>query len=100
MAVTWKLILNGRTCATVRDDNDYWRVKKIFLISGDAQKQKAVAALEHESEEFPGSSGMATSHVSEMSDSGCESGETITYAMDQGRLRKKETKIEEPPCPQ
>jgi hypothetical protein len=113
VTVTWKLILNGRTCATVRDDNDYWRVKKIFLISGDAQTQKAVAALEHESEEFPGSSasawfvrlrdgraGVATSHVSEASDSGCESGETITYAMDQGRLRKKETKIEEPPCPQ
>jgi hypothetical protein len=113
VAVTWKLMLNGRTCATVRDDNDYWRVKKIFLISGNAQKQKVVATLEHESEEFPGSSGsawfvhlrdgragVATSHVSEASDSGCESGETITYAMEQGRLRKKETRIEDPPCPQ
>jgi hypothetical protein len=113
VAVTWKLMLNGRTCATVRDHNDYWTTKKIFLVSGNAQKQKAVAALEHESEEFPGNSssawfvrlpdgraGVATSNVNEASDSGCLSGATIRYAMEHGRLREMETKIDEPPCPQ
>jgi len=110
--VTWKVMLNGRMCATVRDNNDYWTAKRFFLISGNAQEQKAVAALEHESEEFPGSNGsawfvrlrdgragVATSHVSEASDSGCESGATIRYAMEHGGLREMETEIDDPPCP-
>lgn len=110
--VTWRLVLNERTCATIRDSNDYWNTTKIFLISGNPQKQKAVAPLEHEGDEFPGTrigawfvhlrdgrTGVASSHISEASDSGCDSGATTTYAMERGKVRKIETKLDEPPCP-
>jgi hypothetical protein len=107
--VSWRLVLNERTCATIRDDNDYWNTTKIFLASGNPQKQKAIAPLVHQSDEFPGTRigawfvrlrdgrvGVASSHASEASDTGCDSGATTMYAMERGKLRKVETRIEEP----
>jgi len=109
--VTWKLVLNERTCATIRDDNDYWNTTRIFLVSGNPQKQKAVAPLEHKSDEFAGTRigawfvrmrdgrmGVASFHIAEASDSGCDSGATTTYAMERGKLREMETRIDEAPC--
>jgi hypothetical protein len=41
---------------------------------------------------------VASFNTAEMSDTGCESGATTSYAMERGKLRKVETRIEEPPC--
>jgi hypothetical protein len=113
VTVSWRLVLNERTCATIRDSNDYWKITRLLLVSGNPEKQRGVAVLQHQSDEFAGTSigawfvrlrdgrlGVASSHTAEMSDSGCESGETITYALERGKLRKVESKIDEPPCPQ
>lgn len=111
--VTWKAVLNERTCATIRDDNDYWKTTKIFLISGNPRKQRGVAALEYASDEFPGKRisagftrlrdgrvGVSSSHDTEMSDTGCDSGATASYALERGKLRKIETRNEDAPCNQ
>jgi hypothetical protein len=112
VTATGRLLLNERTCANVRDNNDYWKTTKMFLISGNAQKLRAVAPLDYQTDEFPGKRigawfvhlrdgrpGVALSSVSEASDSGCESGATTSYALQRGKLRKVEKKIEEPSCP-
>jgi hypothetical protein len=111
VTISWRLVLNDRTCATIRDDNDYWKTTKIFLVSGNPQKQKAVAPLGCESDEFAGTRvdawfvrlrdgrvGVASSHTTEASDTGCDSGATTSYALERGKLRKTETRIDEPPC--
>ena len=111
VTATWRLVLNERTCATIRDDNDYWQTTKIFLVSGNPRKQRAVAPLQHASDEFPGTRigawfvrlrdgrmGVASSHVSEASDTGCDSGATTTYALERGKLREVETRIDESAC--
>lgn len=108
--VSWRLMLAGRTCRTVRDDNDYWNVTKIFVISGSPQKQKAIAPLDHECDEFPGRRvsgwfvrlrdgriGVESSSLSE-TDTGCDEHATTSYALERGKLREIATKIEEQPC--
>ena len=111
VSITWRVVLNGRTCKTIRDDSDYWNVTGFLLISGNPEKQKAVAPLGRLSDEFPGTrasasfvrlrdgrAGVESFYSSEASDTGCESGETTSYAMERGKLRKVETRSESSPC--
>ena len=106
VAVTWKLMLNGRTCATVRDHNDYWRVKKIFLIlrrCPEAESRRRAGIRERG---VPGQQRQRM--VRPPPRRSCGRGYVPRqrdvrqrmrvgrnhhlYAMDQGRLRKKETR--------
>lgn len=111
VSITWRVVLNGRTCKTIRDDSDYWNVTSFLLISGNPEKQKAVAPLGRLSDEFPGTqasasfvrlrdgrAGVEWFYSSEASDTDCESGETTSYAMERGKLRKVETRSESSPC--
>ena len=43
--ISWRTLLNGRSCGTIRNDNDYWDTGVTFLISGRAASWKAVAPL-------------------------------------------------------
>jgi YARHG domain len=109
--VTWRVLLNDRTCKTIRDRDDYWNVTRLLLVSGNPQKVRAVASLGRQSDEFAGTgasasfvrlrdgrAGVESSYFSEASDSGCVSGETNVFAMERGKLRKVETRSDEPPC--
>jgi hypothetical protein len=111
VAINWRVLLNGSTCKTSGDDSTYWNVTYLLLISGNPQKQSAVAALGSQSDEFPGTSasasfvrlrdgraGVESSNSTEASDTGCESGETNVYAMEHGKLRKVETRSQASPC--
>jgi len=111
VVITWRVLINNSPCKAIGDDSNYWNVTYWLLISGDPKKQKAVASLGSQSDEFPGTSagasfvrlrdgraGVESSYSTEASDTGCESGGTTVYAMERGKLRKVETRSEASPC--
>jgi hypothetical protein len=111
VSINWRLLLNNTTCKTVGDDSNYFTVVYFLLVSGNPKKQRAVAALGSQSDEFPGTSasasfvrlrdgraGVESSYSTEASDTGCESGGSTFYALEHGKLRKVETRSDASPC--
>lgn len=108
--IAWRLLLAERTCQTIRDDNDFWNVSKIFLVSGNPDKLRAVATLEYEIDQQArragawfvrqrdGRIGVQSWYLSVASDTNCDSGAITRYSMERGKLRKVETRDDTTPC--
>ncbi len=110
--ITWRTLLNGRNCRTIRDDNDYWDTGVTFLISGRAHAWRAVAPFGidiegdqqdmHSSAYFVRHRGgeilvrSSTSNVA--SDTMCTMSHYTTWRLGHGKLRSVEEGDDSPPC--
>jgi hypothetical protein len=110
--VQWRTLLNGRTCATIRDGNDYWITGKAFLVSGRAGAWRAVAPLGIDGGDEPtrqlsawfvrrrsGEVVLRVAWSNVASDTNCEIGGYTVFRMRRGRLQKLEEGDDSPPCP-
>ena len=110
--ITWRTLLNGRSCRTIRDSNDYWDTGVTFLVSGRAPKWRAVAGLgidvEGDQQDMHSYAGFvrrrggeivirsSTSNVA--SDTNCQVGCYTVWRLSHGKLRSIEEGDDSEPC--
>jgi hypothetical protein len=111
--ITWRTLLNGTTCRTIRDSNDYWDTGVTFLVSGRAGKWRAVGPLgidiegdqqdEHSSAWFvrrrDGELAIRASTTNVSSDTMCTIGSYTVWRLRNGKLVALETGDNSEPCP-
>jgi hypothetical protein len=111
--ITWRTVLNGRTCRTIRDDNDYWDTGVTLLVSGRLGKWRAVAPLGvdiagdqqvKESNAWfmrrrDGEIVVRSSWTNVASDTTCRFGQYTIWRLIEGKLVALETVDDSWPCP-
>ena len=110
--IKWRSVLNGQTCGTIRDSNDYWETAVTFLISGRAGKWRAVGSLGidiegdqqdmHTHASFVrrrnGELAVQSTTTNVASDTMCEFGHYVLWRLKNGELREIERGDASPPC--